>query len=82
SRSMLTCSKAILASSLMRKESRGVFIRSDYFYTDNDEYLVSTRYKDGRVRLEPVDQADVPVPAGRLGYIENIEDVIKRLSYS
>ncbi len=82
SRSMLTCSKAILASSLMRKESRGVFIRSDYFYTDNDGYLVSTRYKDGRVRLEPVDQADVPVPAGRLGYIENIEDVIKRLSYS
>ncbi len=82
SRSMLVCAEAILKSSLARRESRGVFIRSDYFYTDNDEFLVWTRYRDGEVRLVPVEQGDYPVPGGRLGYIENIEAVIKRLSYS
>ncbi|MBR0139692.1 MAG: FAD-binding protein [Firmicutes bacterium] len=81
-RSMITCGLGILRSSLARKESRGVFIRSDCFYTDNDEYLKTTRYKDGKVWLEPVEQGEIAAPAGRTDYIESVEAVIKRLSYS
>ena len=81
-RAMIDCAKGILRSSLARKESRGVFIRSDYFFTDNDNWLVSTHYKNGEVWLEPVDQTEIPAPAGKLDYIANIEAVIKRLTYS
>ena len=38
-RNMLPCARAVATSALLRKESRGVHIRSDYFVTDNHDCL-------------------------------------------
>lgn len=38
-RSMIPCAQAITRSALLRRESRGVHIRSDHFYTDNQNFL-------------------------------------------
>lgn len=82
SRSMRLCGEAIIKSSLARKESRGVFIRSDHFYTDDDNYLAATVLHNGEVTLQQVRQDAITCPAGRHEYIQNLEDVIGRLSYS
>ncbi len=80
-RSMVLCAEGIFKSSLARKESRGVFIRSDMMFTDDDNWLVSTRYKNGDVWLEPVEQGKIAAPGGIHDYIANIEAVVARLSY-
>lgn len=80
-RNLIACGEGILKSSLARRESRGVFIREDHFYTD-DTILQETVLQDGVVHLEDVAQKDVTCPAERHEYIENLEQVMQRLSYS
>ncbi len=80
-RDMKLCGEAILKCSLARKESRGVFIRSDYMYTDDDEYLKATIYNKGNVNLIPVKQCEVAPPSGIHDFFENLEAVLGRLSY-
>ncbi|MBQ9966904.1 MAG: FAD-binding protein [Clostridia bacterium] len=81
-RSMNLCGKAIMKSSLERRESRGVFIRSDHMYTDNDNGLYETIFKDGIVTKRFVEQGNVLPEAGRFDYFDSIERCIRRLSYS
>lgn len=38
-RNMIPVAKAIIKSAMLRKESRGVHVRSDYFHTDNNNYM-------------------------------------------
>lgn len=81
-RSMNLCGEAIMRSSLARKESRGVFIREDHLYTDNDNGLFETILKNGEVTCRPVEQSGVTAKPGKIDFFENIEKIIERLSYS
>lgn len=80
-RSMVLCGEAIMKSSLLREESRGVFIRSDYMETDNDNGLYETIYQNGNVMKKDVPQKDITA-TGKSDFFESIEQVIARLSYS
>lgn len=80
-RNMIPVAKAIIKSAMIRKESRGVHIRSDYFYTDNTNYI-------GNVVLcgEELKETLVPVVSTRRipeegcwGYTDYIEHIIETL---
>ncbi len=81
-RSLCACGRAVIRSSLARRESRGVFIRSDYPYTDNDAFLCETILQSGQVFLRPVAQDGVGAGPGRQEYFDGLERVFSRLSYA
>ena len=81
SRSLLACGRAILESSLLRQESRGVFIRQDHLYTDNEKFLARTSYRQGIAVLVPVEQDAIAPSKGRLDYFDGIEQLLGHLSY-
>ena len=80
-RSMILCGEAIMRSSLVREESRGVFIRDDFMETDHDNGLYETIYQNGEVTKKPVPQGDITA-TGKTDFFDSIEEVIARLSYS
>lgn len=61
--------------SLARRESRGVFMRSDYPYTDNDAFLNETILQNAQVSLRPAQQDGVSAELGRQDYFGGLERV-------
>lgn len=79
-RSLRACGEAILRCSLARRESRGVFMRSDYPMTDNDGFLCETVLQNGKVSLHGITQP--AAEPGRFDYFDYLERVFLRLSYA
>mgnify|MGYP001626453879 CR=1 FL=1 len=74
---MLEALKASATAALLREESRGVHIRSDMFFTDNDAWLKEiVLKKDGesyKIKYRPVRTLkETPVP-GKYGYMEMVK---------
>ena len=67
--------------SLLRQESRGVFIRQDHLYTDNENFLARTSYRQGSAVLVPVEQDAIAPSKGRLDYFDGIQQLLGHLSY-
>jgi len=80
-RSSLVVAGAILKSALLRKESRGCHIRTDYLYTDNDEFLKNIVIKDilFNTEMENV-KNNFCTDKGKVAYQKYIEEVVTRLS--
>lgn len=79
-RNMLLLTGAILKSALTRKESRGVHIREDYFYTDNDNFLKNIIIKDTNFNVDLINSDCYIKPkSGRFEYTRYIEDVVNKL---
>ena len=72
----------MLKAASMRKESRGVHVREDYMYTDNENYLRNLVVTDADLNTEwaaPVHTEIHPEPVKK-DYIAYVEDVIEKLS--
>ena len=69
-RNMIPVAKAIIKSAMLRKESRGVHIRSDYFQTDNTNYMGN---------IVPAVTTRVTPEEGCWAYTDYIERVIETL---
>ena len=56
-RNMLDCAEMMISGSLLRKETRGAFRRSDYPELDNKNWLKNLRYKqiNGHLKIYPTD---------------------------
>lgn len=79
---LLTAS-AMLRSARLRKESRGVHIREDYFFTDNGRFLNNIVIQDPSLtyRLEkPVVTRVQPEDALCHDYVDYIEETVRKLS--
>lgn len=79
---LLTAS-AMLRSARLRRESRGVHIREDYFFTDNGQFLNNIVIEDSALnyRMEkPVTTRVPPEDTQRHDYVEYIEQTIRKLS--
>ena len=66
----------------MRKESRGVHVREDYMYTDNENYLRNLVVTDASLNTEwaaPV-HTEIHPELVKKDYIAYVEDVIEKLS--
>ncbi|MHA1297756.1 MAG: hypothetical protein ACTSPH_14275, partial [Promethearchaeota archaeon] len=65
---MLTCLYLSARSSIIREESRGEFYRSDFEYTDNDNWLktiIIVKENDGiKIRFEKPVVTKIPLPKG------------------
>ena len=78
-RNMLLAAKAIVKSSLIRKESRGVHIREDYFFVDNINWLkhiviydTSLNYRFENVVMTKLQSQPVKMP-----YLDYIRTLLK-----
>ncbi len=74
---MLTCLYLSAKSSIIREESRGEFYRSDFEYTNNDNWLktiIIVKENDGiKIRFEKPVVTKIPLPkGGKLTYQEAI----------
>ena len=81
-RNGLLTAAAMLKAASMRKESRGVHVREDYMYTDNENYLRNLVVTDADLNTEwaaPVHTEIHPEPVKK-DYIAYVEDVIEKLS--
>lgn len=80
-RNMLPCAKAIVKSALLRRESRGVHIRSDYFKTDNDNYLYNVVLQgcDLQEKLAEAVMTRTRPETGCFAYPDYIEKVVALL---
>lgn len=80
-RNMIPAAKAIVASSIERKESRGVFIREDCFVTDNEHYLgnVTIRGKELTPGFEKVKLNQMKPETGTYRYIDYVEQMVHLL---
>lgn len=82
-RNSLITASTILRSAKLRKESRGVHIRRDYFYTDNKNFLNNIIIENINLdyRMEkPVVTTLCLDDYQKHDYLQYIEEVIKRLS--
>ena len=82
-RNGLVTASAILRSARLRRESRGVHIREDYFYTDNNQFLNNIIIENTELNH----RMDKPIitkvkleDSNKHGYVEYIEETIKKLS--
>ncbi|MDR1419804.1 MAG: FAD-binding protein [Treponema sp.] len=73
--------KAILVSAVERRESRGVHIREDHFYTDNKNYLHNHVIENSGlvIQKQRVEGADIPRAPERESYPAYIERVVAEL---
>ncbi len=75
-RNMLTCLYLSAKTSLIRKESRGEFYRSDFTITNNDEWLKTIILKkkngDCEIKFEKPVITKISLPKGKLTYQEAI----------
>lgn len=81
-RNGLITASAILRSASLRKESRGVHVREDHLYTDNQNFLKNIVIQNTDLEhrwAEPVHTAIRPEPVCK-AYIPYVEDVISKLS--
>lgn len=80
-RNMILTAGAMIQSSLMRKESRGVFIRDDYFVTDNQNYLANVLIldKDLNAGLEKTDLSFMKPEEKIYDYIDYVEKMVHLL---
>lgn len=80
-RNMIPVAKAIVKSAMLRKESRGVHIRSDYFKTDNDHFLcnIVLQGKDMQAQKVPAVLTKTKPASGCLDYPEYIEQIVEML---
>ena len=73
--------EASTLSALARTESRGVHIREDHFYTDNDNWLKESlvQNKNGRFEIShrPVTITSMTPPTGRLPYLEMMKKIMQ-----
>ena len=78
---MIPVAKAIVKSAMLRKESRGVHIRSDYFKTDNDHFLcnIVLQGKDMQAQKVPAVLTKTKPASGCLDYPEYIEQIVEML---
>lgn len=81
-RNMTLTAGAIIQASLMRKESRGVFIRDDYFITDNKNYLSNVVIVDQNLnsKLEKTDLALMKPEEEIYNYVDYIEKMVHLLN--
>lgn len=81
-RSMVIVAGATIKSALLRRESRGVHIREDYMYTDNDNFLKNIIIENDKLeyRLEDAKNSMAADEKGRIPYAEYIERIVDRLS--
>ena len=73
----------MLRSARLRKESRGVHIREDYFFTDNGQFLNNIVIQDPALshRMEkPVTTLVHPEDTLCHDYVDYIENTIRKLS--
>ena len=56
-KNMLDCAEMMISGSLLRKETRGAFRRSDYPELDNENWLKNLRYKqiNGQLEIYPTE---------------------------
>lgn len=81
-RSALLTAAATLKSALLRRESRGVHVREDFLFTDNQNFLKNLTVLNSELEtawMEPVHTSIRPEPVCR-DYIPYVEDVIGKLS--
>ncbi len=80
-RNMIPIAKAIVKSAMLRKESRGVHVRSDYLCTDNTNYMKNIILSGEELteRLEPVVATRTIPENGCWEYTDYIERVIETL---
>ncbi len=80
-RAMIPCARAIARSALLRRESRGVHIRSDHFYTDNSQFLhnIVLSGTELRERCIPAAAAGISPASGRWGYTQYVEKIVEEL---
>ena len=80
-RNMIPVAKAIIKSAMLRKESRGVHIRSDYFQTDNTNYMgnIVLCGEAMKEKFVPAVTTRVTPEEGCWAYTDYIERVIETL---
>lgn len=81
-RNMTLTAAAMVKSALLRRESRGVHIREDCLYTDNDNYLGNIIIENAKLdhRMEKALNSMASGEKGRTGYNEYVEQTVRRLS--
>lgn len=80
-RNMVLTAGAMIQASRMRKESRGVFIREDYFITDNQNYLANVVILDQNFnsRLEKTDVSFMKSEEKIYHYVDYVEQMVHLL---
>ncbi len=78
---MLELLEASATAALLRTESRGVHIRSDYFFTDNDNWLneiiLAKSNGDYMYRFYKVPQTYETAFRGKYEYFETVKMLLK-----
>ena len=78
-RNMLPVAELMIASSLFRKESRGVFVREDKFFTDNANWLKCTVVTpDGKLTTADPDLSELRPDFDRLDYFDAVNHLAER----
>lgn len=77
-RNMLPTARAITKSALLRRESRGVHIRSDYLTTDNDQCLHNIVLSGSQLQAQrvPAVLTKCKPEAGTWRYTEYLEHIV------